>query len=232
LRFSENWINIDNDFKIRMSRNPVLRYAAKFLVATRLVKIDYNFLMPKVPPNYLLLNMAKQNLPFDTSSIKYCFTSHFIEHVPRVRAEEIARETHRVLKPGGVLRVVTPDLEVYTKNYLLSKKGDKKAREFWSKTYTECKTPAEKINALFARPANPEERYLGFKNPVSRYLKQSLASDLNHQWIYDFDDLRALLAGVGFRNIKRWQAQKGTVPDIGQLEIAGEESSIYLEAEK
>jgi predicted SAM-dependent methyltransferase len=36
---------------------------------------------------------------------------HMIEHVPRLTGEAIIHSTYRVLKPGGVARFVTPDLE-------------------------------------------------------------------------------------------------------------------------
>lgn len=41
-----------------------------------------------------------------------------MEHIPKANAFEFMKECYRVLKPGGVLRVVCPDLENICKEYL------------------------------------------------------------------------------------------------------------------
>jgi SAM-dependent methyltransferase len=38
------------------------------------------------------------------------YTSHFIEHIPLSRVDSFLNECFRVLKPKGILRIVTPDL--------------------------------------------------------------------------------------------------------------------------
>ena len=51
-------------------------------------------------------------LPYDDNSVDEIFTSHFLEHL-RLRTEAIPflQECNRVLKPGGVLSIITPDFE-------------------------------------------------------------------------------------------------------------------------
>jgi predicted SAM-dependent methyltransferase len=49
-------------------------------------------------------------LPAASASLDVVYSSHFIEHVPRHRVAPLLRECHRVLKPGGLLRLVVPDL--------------------------------------------------------------------------------------------------------------------------
>jgi SAM-dependent methyltransferase len=39
------------------------------------------------------------------------FCEHMIEHAPRAEAERVLSEIYRLLRPGGVLRLVTPSLE-------------------------------------------------------------------------------------------------------------------------
>lgn len=56
------------------------------------------------------MNLAKP-LPFADASIDLIFTEEFIEHISKADAAIMLRECHRVLKPGGVLRVATPDLD-------------------------------------------------------------------------------------------------------------------------
>lgn len=50
-------------------------------------------------------------LPFGDASIDYVFTEEFIEHISKADAAIMLRECARVLKPGGVLRIATPDLD-------------------------------------------------------------------------------------------------------------------------
>jgi predicted SAM-dependent methyltransferase len=57
-------------------------------------------------------------LPFRDASVDRVFTEHFIEHVPRRRGDRVLSECARILKPGGVLRVSTPDLRRLVEAYL------------------------------------------------------------------------------------------------------------------
>jgi SAM-dependent methyltransferase len=74
--------------------------------------------------NYNLLNCSP--LPFSDGQIELAYTSHTIEHVPDAAVENLFRETHRVLKPGGVFRVTCPDADLL---YWSTRLG---RREFWS----------------------------------------------------------------------------------------------------
>ena len=51
-----------------------------------------------------------QPFPVASDSVDFIFNEHFLEHIPRPAGVGFLRECRRVLKPGGVLRVVTPDL--------------------------------------------------------------------------------------------------------------------------
>ncbi len=50
-------------------------------------------------------------LPFADDSVEAVFSSHVLEHLFADEVERLIRELHRVLKPGGICRVVVPDLE-------------------------------------------------------------------------------------------------------------------------
>jgi SAM-dependent methyltransferase len=49
-------------------------------------------------------------LPYADSSIAVVFAEHVIEHVPFVDGLNFLREAHRILEPGGVLRLAFPDV--------------------------------------------------------------------------------------------------------------------------
>lgn len=56
----------------------------------------------------------------EAASLIYC--SHAFEYFDRKQANEVLKEWHRVLKPGGVLRLAVPDFESLIKVY--RKTGD------------------------------------------------------------------------------------------------------------
>lgn len=57
-------------------------------------------------------------LPFENACASACYSSHVLEHLDKKAAVDLLAECFRVLKSGGVLRLVVPDLEVITREYL------------------------------------------------------------------------------------------------------------------
>lgn len=57
-------------------------------------------------------------IPFPDRHADAVYHSHLIEHLPRKQASKLVAECFRVLRPGGVLRVATPDLETICRTYL------------------------------------------------------------------------------------------------------------------
>jgi predicted SAM-dependent methyltransferase len=60
----------------------------------------------------------QSRLPFEEASFAAVYHSHVLEHIPKSQAAAFLRECRRVLAPGGVLRVVVPDLEMIARLYL------------------------------------------------------------------------------------------------------------------
>lgn len=59
-----------------------------------------------------------KKLPFPNASYEFCYSSHVLEHMPRSKAPMFLREIQRILRPGGVVRIVVPDLEGIVRRYL------------------------------------------------------------------------------------------------------------------
>jgi predicted SAM-dependent methyltransferase len=53
---------------------------------------------------------ATEPLPFPDTSIDFIHAEHLIEHIPYRPGQRMLRQCRRVLRPGGVLRLATPDL--------------------------------------------------------------------------------------------------------------------------
>jgi SAM-dependent methyltransferase len=60
----------------------------------------------------------RKRLPFDSNTCDVVYAAHVLEHFSRAMAQTFIRECYRVLRPGGVLRIVVPDLEMITRLYL------------------------------------------------------------------------------------------------------------------
>lgn len=50
------------------------------------------------------------SLPFPDASVDVVYSSHFVEHLFRDEAIVLMRESLRILKPGGLVRIAVPDL--------------------------------------------------------------------------------------------------------------------------
>ena len=57
-------------------------------------------------------------IPFSDSSFNVIYHSHVLEHFSKTEAEPFIKESYRVLRPQGILRVVVPDLEEIARVYL------------------------------------------------------------------------------------------------------------------
>ena len=58
-----------------------------------------------------------KGLPFPSDSLDVCYSSHVLEHLKKTEATFFLEEQKRVLKSGGIIRVVVPDLETICVNY-------------------------------------------------------------------------------------------------------------------
>jgi predicted SAM-dependent methyltransferase len=61
-----------------------------------------------------------QGIPFSDRSFELVYHSHVLEHFSQAAAKSFIQECCRVLRPGGILRVVVPDLEQIARCYLAS----------------------------------------------------------------------------------------------------------------
>jgi len=60
----------------------------------------------------------KKKLPFSDDSVDVIYHSHVLEHLDKYEAKRFIDDCFRVLKTGGVMRVVVPDLEQIAREYL------------------------------------------------------------------------------------------------------------------
>jgi len=204
----KGWVNIDKSWKAYLARWPVLRIAAGALAAVGLA----DRLAPdeELPQELgIRRHDVARGLPFGNDEVDFIYTSHMLEHLEKDRAEFVLRECHRALRPGGVLRLVVPDMKLLVDEYLDAKQiGDETAADRF--------VTALRLGREFAS-----------KRLVNRLLSKG------HQWAYDFESLSRRLKIAGFNEVKRCEPCEGETPDLELLD-EGElhPDSLYLEARK
>ena len=161
-------------------------------------------------------------LPFAAGSTERVYLSHVLEHAyyPN-EALQLLREIHRVLCPGGRVRIVVPDIEACIEAYCANDQRFIKGRqEHW---------PDWKIDTRM-------ESFLGFAGvgPHPGMFGET------HKWGYDFETLAHVLRQAGFADIRRSGYQQSTDPALrvdhasswAGAQVAGRYYSLFVEAQR
>lgn len=81
-------------------------------------------------------------LPFPDCSVDYCHSEHFLEHLYPDEGLAHLKEVCRILKPGGIYRVVVPDVIKFARKYI-----DNDV-EFFRKAFPWANRPMEALYAV------------------------------------------------------------------------------------
>ena len=110
----DGWVNTDVTPHIWISKIPL---APLLLFKLKIMpKFRYDQHLAGVFRQLKYLDLCKK-LPFQENSIDAIFSSHVFEHLFMDEVNKLIVECFRVLKPGGVCRVVVPDLEKIISSY-------------------------------------------------------------------------------------------------------------------
>jgi len=112
LQAPPGWINVDGSWNARLAKYPVLR---RMLSSFRLLPAD-KLEIPWSPS--ILIRDVRKPLPFSDGSVSVVYASHVLEHLYREEGQRLIAESFRVLAPGGILRIVVPDLRAIVEEYL------------------------------------------------------------------------------------------------------------------
>ncbi|CAE8604631.1 unnamed protein product, partial [Polarella glacialis] len=145
-------------------------------------------------------------LPFSEASCSYVYASHFFEHLAYPNLVDAAfQEVRRILRPGGVLRIVVPDAEEWLRAHLES--ADTSSSQSPQGRFSGPLWDAVRKSWPFwdLGPSDPFSRselgvvasYLGCGGGVEAAL------DGAHQMAFDFDLLKATLVAAGFVDVTR-----------------------------
>lgn len=96
-----------------------------------------------------------RRFPFADGTFALVFSEHLLEHLGEAGAARCLRECHRVLQPGGVLRLSTPDLARQVAYYRdpegegLAQRRQVAACSPWKYAPGSVATPAQALNDAF-----------------------------------------------------------------------------------
>jgi predicted SAM-dependent methyltransferase len=151
---------------------------------------------------------AVNPLPFANDSIDHMHAEHFLEHLEYFDACQFIRECSRVLKLGGSLRIIVPNLERYITAYYLNESDFFANLVDLGKSSTPLTTRALVCNQMFRMGGA-------------------------HKFAWDFETLSKALKEGGFRSVEL--SGKGAV-DL-RYQIDGQDwwreiESVYVNALK
>lgn len=107
-RPASGWFNTDITPHIWIAKIP---FASQILYSTGLITEQrYHQHINGIFGSLSYLDLCKP-LPFADNSVDAIFSSHVFEHLFMDEVENLIQEIYRCLVPGGVCRVVVPDLE-------------------------------------------------------------------------------------------------------------------------
>lgn len=168
-------------------------------VTAGFVNLDYRW----VPGVDVVWDLSRP-LPFPDARFNGIFSEHCLEHFDENALRPILREFHRVLRPGGRVRIVVPSLELHVRRYL---EGRDRANDG---------AAAREFNRVF---------YSGHSDMAgSRWINDG------HHFIHDFATFAENLVAVGFEHPAKCSLNTGEDPRllIDRPDRAFE--SLYIEA--
>jgi predicted SAM-dependent methyltransferase len=179
------WVNIDNSPTILLSRLPFGRRI---------------FRTPDWPSDVRRADVRKR-IPFSDSSVSYIYSSHTFEHFTYEESLAVAKECFRVLKSGGILRIVVPDLDNIVRDYLADTSNPKASHRF--------------IGRLL----------------LTGNVRDLLHPGAHHKQMFDAASLVHLLREAGFASPAVSAFGSSRIPDIAEIELESRRSeSLYVES--
>jgi predicted SAM-dependent methyltransferase len=151
---------------------------------------------------------CRWSLPFEDNSVDGIRAEHFFEHLEtREELPSFLKDCRRVLKTGGVLRLIVPDAERYLRAY---------AHDDLS-GFVELATP-------IPFPADLPTKL----DLVNHVFHQSG----EHRWAYDFETLSWRLRSAGFERVLKMSYQESLDPELAQDRENHAPYSLYVDAIK
>jgi predicted SAM-dependent methyltransferase len=201
---SAGWLNYDNSPAVWLAKSPLL---ARLLRGAGLIDLGNVEFAAFCRTNEVRYANAARRIPHGAGTVDAVYSSHMIEHLARDDAWAFLLECHRVLRSGGRLRLVVPDLHALVHQYLQRGNAD----NFLGQMQFETHLPA----GLLAK------------------LRWLLFGGRGHHWMYDARSLGGLIEEAGFVDVEMMEPGQTRIPYPTGLDLRERQiESIYLEARR
>ena len=234
-RTSPRCVNIDFSIGLRVKDS--------FVGRTGLAKLVFNGERWKSFDSItgdILVHNLKKGIPAEDSSIDAVYHSHVLEHLDRVDSDVVPAflaEVLRVLKPGGVHRIVVPDMERLCRDYLSHLEECVSTNRF---TDEHDVIIGQLITQMVRKEAYGTSRQPRLRRKIENLvLGDARKRAETHQWMYDRVNLTCILDKAQFRDIRQVDHLTSSIPQWDTIALdrgpdGGEykPGSLYVEAIK
>jgi predicted SAM-dependent methyltransferase len=157
---------------------------------------------------------CRRDLPFADASVRGIFTEHFLEHIDYTEElPSFLSECHRVLVPGGVMRIIVPDAERYIRAY---------CAEGWDDL-----TAVRRLN-----PDHTDGHYGSRFHTKMEVVNAVFRQYFEHKYAYDFATLEFVLRRYGFDEVLHQSVGQSCRPELAIDKPDRAAESLYVEAVK
>jgi SAM-dependent methyltransferase len=235
-RTDASWNNLDFSPYALLRHHPSivgLLWKIGFLSAERYRRLQ------AIDPAILRWNLAR-GIPFPDSTFDVVYHSHFLEHLEREAALTFLGECYRVLKPGGILRIVVPDLEKLVLVYSDALGAFDRSGYTSENEVAHDKAIADLFDQMVRTGSSGAAEQRPWVRTIERLIRGN-ASDTgeNHRWMYDCQSLSRILTRLGFTAIRQHHATTSGIAgwercflDYNPDGSAYKTESLYVEASK
>lgn len=182
------WRNFDSSPRLRLEKLPVAGQAARALGKTLF-------------PTNIQYGDIVRGLPVENDSVDGVYASHVLEHLSRDDVKIALANTYRMLKSGGIFRLIVPDLGWRAERYVRERQnGNADAADAFIQSchFRDSKRATGAVGAL-----------------------RGMFGNSGHLWMYDRALMGKLLTEAGFVDVRPSKFQDSGEPMFDLVENQG-----------
>jgi hypothetical protein len=194
----DGWMNFDSSPTLRLERIPLLGNALSALFSGNKQRF----------PAVVRYGDIRKGLPVADGTVRGVYASHVLEHLSFLDLRQALVNTMRMLAPGGIFRLIVPDLQERAKRYV-----------------AEAEKGSSDAAAAFLRNS-----HLGWEQrprTLIGHVRQLIGGSA-HLWMWDAYSMTAELQRLGFVQIRRCEFGDSSDPMFSRVEHPGRFVDEYL----